>query len=218
MKKLLLATVGVLALGVTAASAADIARRPIMPAKAPVYVEPPFTWTGFYVGVNGGWGFGRSDFSAPFDSGSFNTDGGLIGGTLGYNWQLGSLVLGVEGDADWSNIRGSSGCTGPTICSTRNNWLGTVRGRVGYAMNRFMPYVTGGLAVGDIHNDIAGVGTASETKAGWTVGGGLEYAFAGPWSAKIEYDYVDLGRGASILGSDAKFQTSIVRAGLNYHF
>jgi outer membrane immunogenic protein len=103
-------------------------------------------------------------------------------------------------------------------CETKNTWLGTVRGRLGYAIDRFMPYVTGGLAVGDIKNNISGIGSASDTKAGWTVGGGLEYAFNGPWSAKVEYLYVDLGRGGAIAGSDAKFQTNIVRAGLNYRF
>jgi outer membrane immunogenic protein len=189
-----------------------------MPAKAePVYVPPVWSWTGFYVGINGGGGFGRSDFAAPFPSGSFNTSGGLVGGTLGYNYQMDNVVLGVEGDIDWSNIRGSAACAG-TICETRNDWLGTARGRLGYTFGNFMPYVTGGLAVGDIKNWIAGVGNATETKAGWTLGGGVEAHVSGPWSVKAEYLFVDLGRGAAVLGSDAKFQTHIVRAGLNYKF
>jgi len=216
MKKFLLASAGILAMSVVAASAADLPRR--MPAKAePVFVPPAWSWTGFYVGINGGGGFGRSDFAAPFPSGSFNTSGGLVGGTLGYNYQMDNIVLGVEGDIDWSNIRGSTPCAG-TICETRNDWLGTARGRLGYAFGNFMPYVTGGLAVGDIKNSIAGVGNATETKAGWTAGGGVEAHISGPWSVKAEYLFVDLGRGASVLGSDAKFQTHIVRAGLNYKF
>ena len=216
MQKLLLASVGVLALGVASASAADIARRVALPPAQPVYVAP-FSWTGAYVGINGGYGFGRSDFSGPFPSGSFDASGGLVGGTLGYNWQVNQVVFGVEGDIDASWIKGSGTCGGLT-CETKNTWLGTVRGRLGYAIDRFMPYVTGGLAVGDIKNYISGIGSASHTKAGWTVGGGLEYAFNGPWSAKVEYLYVDLGRGGAIAGSDAKFQTNIVRAGLNYRF
>jgi outer membrane immunogenic protein len=188
-----------------------------MPAKAPVYMAPLYNWTGFYVGINGGGAWGSSDFAAPFTTGSFDISGGVVGGTVGYNWQMGQIVFGLEGDVDWSNIRGSVPC-GLTTCETRNSWLGTARGRLGYAFDRFMPYVTGGLAVGDIKTTIAGVGSASDTKAGWTVGGGLEAAIAGPWTAKVEYLYVDLGRGGSILGSDAKFTTNIVRAGLNFRF
>jgi outer membrane immunogenic protein len=218
MKKFLLAGAALIALGVSAASAADIQRRQVMPEKAPMYVAPPYNWTGFYVGINGGGGWGRSDFSVPFASDSFNTSGGLVGGTLGYNWQMGRAIFGLEGDVDWSNIRGSSICGGITSCETRNDWLGTVRGRLGYAFDRFMPYVTGGLAVGNIKTSIDGIGSANDTKAGWTVGAGLEAAIAGPWTAKVEYLYVDLGRGGSVLGSDAKFNANVVRAGLNYRF
>jgi len=217
MKKLLLASVGLIALGITSASAADIQRRAVMPAKAPAYVTPAYNWTGPYIGISGGGGWGRSDFSAPLSSGSFNTSGGLVGGTLGYNYQVGQAVLGLEGDMSWSNIRGSSSCGGLS-CETRNNWLGTARVRLGYAADRFMPYVTGGAAFGDIKTTVAGLGDASTTKAGWTIGGGVEAAIAGPWTAKLEYLYVDLGRGGSIIGSDAGFKTNIVRAGLNYRF
>ncbi len=152
-----------------------------------------------------------------FRPGTFNTSGGLVGGTIGYNWQMGNIVFGLEGDLDWSNIRGSAPCAG-TSCETRNSWLATTRGRLGYAFDRFLPYVTGGASFGDIKTDVAGIGSASATKAGWTVGGGIEAAIAGPWTAKVEYLYVDLGRGGSVLGSDARFNANIVRAGLNYRF
>ena len=219
MKKLLLASVGILALSVASASAADIARRQAMPAKAPpVYAPVPFTWTGFYVGAYGGGGFGRSDFSDPFATGRFDTSGAVFGGTLGYNYQMGNVVLGVEGDGGWSNIRGSAVCGVGISCETRNDWLATARGRVGYAFDRFLPYVTGGAAFGNIKTSISGLGTADETRTGWTLGGGLEASIAGPWSAKVEYLYVDLGRGASVLGSDAEFTSHIVRAGINYRF
>jgi outer membrane immunogenic protein len=217
MKKLLLAGVGVLALGVAQASAADLGRRP--PPQAPVYVAPPFSWTGFYAGINGGYGWGRSNFSAPFATGNFDTSGGLVGGTLGYNYQVNQIVFGIEGDVDASWIDGSAVCGGLT-CRTRNNWLGTARGRIGYAFDRFLPYVTGGVAFGDIKTNVAGFGSGNDTKAGWTVGGGLEYALTGPWSAKVEYLHVDLGRGGTIPGTaaDADFKADIVRAGLNYRF
>ncbi len=130
MKKLLLASASILTLGVVSASAADLPRHQAMPEKAPVYLPPPYNWTGFYAGINGGDGWGRSDFSAPVSSSAFDTSGGLVGGTLGYNYQMGQVVFGVEGDADGSWIRGSTAC-GVTTCETRNNWLSTVRGRLG---------------------------------------------------------------------------------------
>jgi outer membrane immunogenic protein len=219
MKRLVLAGIAALSVLTTvgAANAADIARRQAMPTKAIPYVQG-YNWTGGYVGLNGGYGFGRSDDSAPFASGGFRTSGGVVGGTLGYNYQVGQAVFGVEGDIDWSNIRGSATCGAGFSCETKNSWLSTARGRVGYAFDRFMPYVTGGLAVGDIKSSVAGVGSSTNTKAGYAVGGGVEAALAGPWTAKVEYLYADLGRGSSILGSDTKFNTSLVRAGVNYRF
>jgi outer membrane immunogenic protein len=217
MKKILLAGVGVLALGIASASAADIVRPRPAPAPAPAYVAPPFTWTGFYVGINGGYGWGNSNFSSPFSSGSFDTNGGLVGGTLGYNWQAGQVVFGLEGDLDWSGMSGSGSCGGLN-CEVNNDWLGTFRGRLGYAMGTFMPYVTGGLAVGNIDTSIAGVGTGDDTRTGWTLGGGIEANISGPWSAKLEYLYVDLGSGGGVAGSEADFTANIVRAGLNYKF
>lgn len=203
-----------MALSTGAALAADISQR--RTTREPVYAA--YNWTGLYAGINGGYGWGNSNFSAPFAAGSFRTSGGLVGGTLGYNWQMGQTVVGLEGDIDWSNIRGSTPC-GATSCETRNDWLGTVRGRFGYAMDRFMPYVTGGLAVGNIKTSVTGLGSSDQTKAGWTLGGGVEGAFPGTrLTAKIEYLYVDLGRGGSVLGSDARFNANIVRAGLNYRF
>jgi outer membrane immunogenic protein len=217
MKRLVLASLGVLAVAtmMSSANAADMARRHAMPTKAPLYAAP-YNWTGLYVGINGGAGFGTSDV-ATVPSGSFNTNGGLVGGTIGYNWQMGQTVFGLEGDIDWSNIRGSGPCGG-TTCETRNSWLSTARGRIGYAFDRFLPFVSGGAAFGDIQNNITGVGATTETRVGWTLGGGVEAAIAGPWSAKIEYLYADLGRGASVLGSDASFKTNIVRGGINYRF
>ncbi len=218
MKRFVLAAAGLLALGVTAASAADLPARAPMPTKAPAYL-PAYNWTGFYIGINGGGGWGRGDFSAPAFPASFNTSGGLVGGTLGYNWQASQAVFGLETDIDWSGIKGSGPC-GVTTCSTSNTFLGTFRGRLGYAWDRVLPYITGGLAYGNINTNVAAFGSGNSTKAGWTLGGGLEFAIAGPWTAKVEYLYADLGRGGSIaaLAGDSKFTANILRGGVNYRF
>jgi len=225
MKRLVLAGVG--ALGamtmIAAANAADLEHRHAMPTKAPIY-EAPYNWTGFYVGINGGAGWGRSTWDTPAGSSGLDTSGGLVGGTIGYNYQVGQAVFGLEGDIDWSNLRGStSGACLGTSCETRNDWLATTRGRIGYAFNRVMPYVTGGAAFGDVKATADGIGSQTTTRAGWTLGGGVEANIAGPWTAKIEYLYVDLGKAGCDAsscgaGADVSFTSNIVRAGVNYRF
>ena len=207
MKKLLLASAAMMTLGVASASAADLSGRKTMPYKAQPYTQT-YNWSGFYLGVNGG-GWGNSDSSDGFR--------GLVGGTVGYNYQVSQTVFGLEGDIDWSDLRRHGNCAAFS-CQTRNNWLSTVRGRLGYTFDRFMPYVTGGVAFGDIKTSVAGIGDSNTTRTGWTVGGGLEAAIAGPWTAKVEYLYVDLGSGDSPVGSSENFKTNIVRAGINYRF
>jgi outer membrane immunogenic protein len=210
---------------ISAADAADLGRRHQMPVKAPAYTAPGFNWTGFYVGINGGGAWGRSNWTNPLAStGDFNVSGGLLGGTVGYNWQAGRVVYGVEGDIDWSGVKGSTttNCVGG--CEFKNEWLGTARGRIGYAFERLLPYVTGGLAVGDLKSTTV-LGSATETRVGWTVGAGLEAAITGPLTAKIEYLYADLGKASCPAGicavgvaTDVNYRVNIVRAGLNYHF
>ena len=215
MKSILVASVALaLGAGLVSANAADIQQRS-MPTKAPAYVTPVYNWTGPYIGISGGYGFGSSDFSGV--GGNVDPDGGLFGATIGYNWQLGAFVTGIEGDISWSGLSDRGTCGGLS-CRVENNWLGTVRGRLGYNGGRWMPYVTGGLAVGDIDASIATVGSSRSTEVGWTIGAGVEAAIAGPWTAKVEYLYVDLGRGDSIGGSRPDLTTNIVRAGLNYRF
>ena len=126
--------------GMQVATAADMAVK-----ARPLPVDPAYNWSGFYVGINGGYGWGKSDISAPISSGSYNMSGGLAGGTLGYNWQMGQAVIGLEGDIDWTHLHGNGPCAG-TTCETRNDWLSTARGRIGYAFDRFMPFVSGGAA------------------------------------------------------------------------
>ena len=218
-----------LALGCMVAVAAGPARAADLPTKAPATM-PFFSWQGFYVGINGGYGFGRSSWADTvtlLSTGKFDVSGGMVGGTVGYNLQLGGgWVLGFEGDVDWSDLKDSSviNCLGN--CQTTNEWLATARGRVGYAFNRFLPYITGGGAFGGIKGTIAagGGGSLSDTGVGWTGGGGIEYAFAGQWSAKVEYLYVDLGKincSAACSGAnafDVTFTTNVVRGGVNYRF
>ena len=217
------ACVGLLAAAmVTPSLAADIvAPRPIY--KGPAYVAPVFTWSGFYVGINGGYGFGNTSWSGGgLGTGGFSTNGWLIGGTLGYNLQTGNWVWGIEGDFDWANNKGSHACGGGT-CTTTNDWLGTIRGRVGYAFDRFLPYFTAGGAYGNIKMDPPGASDDSEARFGWVVGGGVEWAFLSNWSAKLEYLYADLGTahcniGACGAGSSVKFNTSMIRTGINYRW
>ena len=221
MKRLVLASLGALAVVTMmgAANAADLPRRHAMPTKAPMY-EAPYNWSGFYVGINGGAGWGHSNWDA-YGTG-VNTSGGLVGGTVGYNYQMGQTVFGLEGDIDWADLRGSGTCGGFS-CETRNDWLATARGRLGYSFGRVLPYVTGGGAFGDIKSSFAGLASQTTTRAGWTLGGGAEVAIAGPWSAKIEYLYVDLGKascGIAACGAttDVSFTSNVVRAGINYRF
>lgn len=220
MKRLFAAGVALVALA-GAAAAADLP-----PGGAPYYYKAPyalpaFNWSGFYIGVNGGGGFGNSAWDT---TSSFSATGGVVGGTVGYNYQIGPAVLGAEGDIDWSGIKGTT-TTGacPAGCTTSDSWLSTLRARVGYAADRFMPYVTGGGAFGNINAATPGLAGGTATNVGWTVGAGLEFAIAGHWSAKAEYLYVDLGKfncgaGCGAPVDNVSFTTSLVRAGVNYRF
>jgi len=200
--------------------------------KAPVaYVPPVFSWTGFYLGINGGYGFGQSDWSDPNDgsTGSFNTSGFLIGGTLGANYQIGSFVIGLEGDGDWNDANGTTfnGSCAVVGCTTRSDWLATVRGRAGFAWDRVLFYGTGGAAFGDVQGAAGALPFASGTQTGWTAGAGIEWAFAPNWTGKVEYLYVDLGNFSCPATSCAAtggipttitFTENIIRAGINYKF
>jgi len=204
------------------AHAADLSLAPLYKAP-PAPTSPAYNWSGFYLGINGGGGWGDSHWQGD---GRFGLSGGQAGGTAGYNWQLGQTVLGLEGDVDWSGLQGSTSnalCPGGS-CSTSSTWLSTVRGRAGYAFGSVMPYVTGGLAVGDIRATAPGFPGATATNAGWTVGGGIEFALPGNWSAKAEYLHVDLGDtncGTACGGApneNVSMHEDVFRAGVNYHF
>jgi len=220
MKRFVLGLVGWAALTGSVA-AADLAR----PVPQPYYQAPVaaqlYNWTGFYIGVNGGGAFGRSAWDP---TGHFNMSGGIVGGTVGYNYQFGQAVVGVEGDIDWAGISGTTNNLCPLGCKTSDSWLSTVRGRLGYAADRFMPFVTGGAAFGNIQATTPGFIGASSSQVGLTVGAGLEFAIAGNWTAKAEYLYVDLGKFTCGLScgvlptNNVSFTTNLVRAGVNYRF
>jgi outer membrane immunogenic protein len=146
------------------------------------------------------------------------------GATIGYNLQFGSFVVGLEGDADWISIKGSTTINCPSTCQTTNNWLATARGRIGYAFDRFLPYFTAGAAFGDVKGTVGTFGSFTATRVGWTGGAGIEYAFVDNWSFKLEYLYVDLGKAtcaAACSGTDpfsVSFTTSVALGGVNYKF
>jgi outer membrane immunogenic protein len=202
----------------SAAGAADIPRKalPYSPVYAPV-------WTGFYAGLNAGYGW------ATFDNG-FGTDrmkGFVGGGQLGYNWQISSFVLGVEGDIQYSAQKRTETAVIGGVTFTGEEkvpWFGTARGRVGYAFDSVMIYGTGGAAWSNFKASISALGlTASTdtTKMGWTAGGGVEWIFMPRWSVKAEYLYIDSGTTTlTIAGVSAsgKLKDQIARIGINYHF
>jgi outer membrane immunogenic protein len=221
LRKILLASAALVAFA-GAASAADMPAR--MPTKAPVPYVALYNWTGFYVGANLGYGWGRASDDAGLSS---SMNGVIGGGQIGYNWQMNNLVVGLETDFQGSGQKQSaSGFIGatPVTVSDRIRYFGTVRARVGYAWDRTLLYVTGGYAYTNVGADLntpAGSASSSTTKSGGTVGAGIEYAFAGPWTAKLEYLYVDTGtQSVTLVGvtDNVRIKNHIARVGLNYRF
>jgi outer membrane immunogenic protein len=203
----------------SAAGAADIPRK-ALPYSSPIYAP---IWTGFYAGLNAGYGW------ASFDDGFSTTkmNGFIGGGQLGYNWQIGSFVLGVEGDMQYSAQKRSETATVLGIAVTSEAkipWFGTARGRVGYAFDSFMIYATGGAAWMNLKASASALGltvSTETTKQAWTIGGGVEWMFMPRWSVKAEYLYIDAGTTSlSVAGLTAsgKLKDSIARIGVNYHF
>lgn len=211
-----------------------------MPTKAPVYkaAAPTYDWTGFYLGIEGGGGWGTTRHTNSVTgptSGDHKISGGLFGATYGYNWQSGSWVAGLEGDISWSGIKETfiapTGlyCPPPgNPCVTDLRWLGTDRARIGYVWDRTLLYATGGVAYGNlsatIDNAPLAVTSESRTRVGWTVGGGVEAALMSNWSVKLEYLYVDFGDKANYhtvgtnVPENVLLRSNIVRVGLNYKF
>jgi outer membrane immunogenic protein len=266
------AAVALTVAGAVAAQAADLPTRKEAPAPA-VYVPPPFTWTGFYLGLNAGgiWGTGNKQATLynPYGVallnnisygglGGNNLSGFIGGGQAGYNYQSGAAVFGVEADFDWTGLSKSRNVVGANFFDFNGNtdwfsahshasmdWLGTLRGRVGFVAtpdNRLMFYGTGGLAYGggsgnisvyDANNGWAWAGSKSDTRWGWTIGLGTEYAITNNITIKGEYLYYNLGTTNEVavpnvltanvfpnttLAGKVTYEGSIFRVGANYKF
>ena len=228
MKKILLAAAVLTGLSVSA-FAADMPSRKA-PAVAPLAAAP--LWTGLYVGANAGYAFGKSsqrDGAAVAD-GAYNVKGAIIGGAVGYNWQIQNYVYGLEADASFASIAGSSSICGmdPHVCGTKSDALGTVRARGGFAIDNSLIYVTGGLAVAQIKAYDAGfinvpAQSGSAIRLGWTVGAGVEQKLDAHWSVKAEYLYTSFARATyfTLTGyppEKVDMSANVLRAGVNYKF
>ncbi len=224
MKKIFLGTVALVALAVPA-TAADLAARPYTKAPPPAYA-PIYNWTGFYIGGHVGGAFGSSNnlFNSSSDDGRFL--GGIQGG---FDYQFSpNWVLGLEAQYSWMSDTTWVATDVVTLdsISQRKRGLGSVTGRLGYTWGPGLLYVKGGYAFADISaaavDGLTGLPVAVNTnKDGWTIGAGLEYMFAPNWSAKIEYQYYDLGRSRTVFTSgpvEWRNDEHTVKAGINYRF
>jgi outer membrane immunogenic protein len=241
MKRILFTTVSLAALGlISPALAADL---PVY-TKAPALAAPQYDWSGFYVGVFGGGGYGNHNVNnangpagfANFTA-NYTSQGGIAGGEAGYNWQSGNIVLGVEADGFWSGVRGSDATgvnagafavTGIDATNLRDGF--TLRARGGVAVDRLLLFFTGGWAYGDFlhtNTDVTfGLGTDqfSTHRSGLAAGGGLAYAITDNVIGKFEYRYYDFGRyvRAAPLNGALPYTVdntlSVVMVGLDFKF
>lgn len=218
----LYASIAAIALLSSAAYAADLPL-PDVPITEPAPIAG-YNWTGFYIGAHGGFAFdGENDWDGTAVNNEL--DGFFAGGTVGANWQINSIVLGVEGDGSWSDIDGSDPCPNPAFtCSTDIDWIASARGRLGFALDRFLVFGTGGAAFGGIDveaNPQAGGGNSDEVYVGWTAGGGVELGLWNNFSVKGEYAFYDFGdESATFSGVPLSFNPEIHTAkfGINYRF
>jgi outer membrane immunogenic protein len=214
VKKILLTTTALIVLGIAPAAAADLAARPYT--KAPAAAIAINNWTGFYLGAMGGYAQENAD--------AFALSGGFAGGTAGYNWQTGNMVLGLEVDGAWADV-GATVNLVPGFASLDYTIrsMGTVRGRVGYAFDSVLIYGTGGYAWSNnrLTGTVLGL-SASDSKfhSGWTVGAGVEVMFAPKWSVKAEYLYKSLESATYFNGTFpvGTINLNSVQVGVNYHF
>jgi len=235
MNKLLLVTASLVALGAAApAVAADLAARPYT--KAPPMVQAAYDWSGFYIGLNGGGGTSHKcwDLVGVGAEGCHDASGGTVGGQVGYRWQTGPVVFGLEAQGNWADFSGDniSAVTGDRN-RTRIDAFGLFTGQVGYAFSNALLYVKGGAAVVNDKYSVFGVpgdallGSANETRWGGTVGVGAEYAFAPNWSLGLEYDHMFLGTqtiafttpvGGAFGSDNIRQDVDIFTARVNYRF
>jgi len=203
------------------AAAADLPV-PVTPVPVPYYAPvKSYNWSSIYIGGNAGFGFATASVTDGFDTINEDGNGFVAGGQIGGNYQIGAIVLGIEGDFDWSNQSHTTTLFGITAKQSID-WIGTVRGRFGYAYDRWMFYVTAGGGEGKASttlSDCCGSITASKTHSLWTAGVGIEYGITDYLTARIEYLYLNTGdinlatiNGFAITG---KVQDNLIRAGLN---
>ena len=232
MKKFLLGTVGVMALGLAPAMAADLPARAYT--KAPPMIAAIYDWSGFYIGANAGWGSARDSWNtlAGFDLGSHDATGAVAGGQIGYRWQAASWVFGLEAQGNWADLSGSHiEINGTFNDHSKLTAFGLFTGQVGYAWNNALLYVKGGAAVTstkyDAYTVAASISTNDQTRWGGTVGVGMEYGFAPNWSVGVEYNHIFISRfdtnfynadgtlnGVARVGGDV----DLVTARLNYRW
>lgn len=231
MRNIFLMATAFAALTAASAQAADLPRRKTAP--EPYYnAAPTFTWTGFYLGANAGYGFGKFTGAGRTFFGEANN--GFVGLTGGYNYQANNIVLGVEADFDWTNMKDRKavlvGGTNVVDSSARISSFGTVRGRLGYAMDRALIFATAGVAganmkaatiITDATPAVVYSGSGDTFHTGYALGAGLEYAFTNNVSAKGEYVYANLSKkdyfsAPNQISSGASL--NLLRAGVNYRF
>lgn len=254
MKRLLVVAALVATVGAPA-FAADLSPRMYTKATAPI-IAPVYNWTGWYAGINGGYSW--QDSSVGFSPGNAATanffdnilpagatprsvgvdpKGGLFGGQIGYNWQTGVWVLGLEADLDWADIKSSGAALGPVfvrrgldsytaMATQKIDAFGTLRARVGITpTDRVLLFATGGLAYGhtkldtnysDVACELCAAGSSSAWKTGWTAGAGVEWAFQNNWTLRGEYLYYDLGSVDHVL-TDPTAPGAAVNAHAEYH-
>lgn len=248
MKKFLLGIAGVIALAAPA-SAADLAARPVPYAKAPVMIPAVYDWSGFYVGLNGGWGSSRNCWTntsvlglavPPAAEGCHNASGGTVGGQIGYRFQSGAFVFGLEGQGNWADFNGSNpSLLAPGLTNrTRVDAFGLLTGQIGYAWNNALLYVKGGGAITANRWDSVLTGTgvvidrvpSDTTRWGGTVGVGVEFGFAPNWSAGVEYNHLFMGTqnyrftsvnpiaGINTRADDVKQDVDLVTVRVNYRW
>lgn len=211
------------------ASAADMPTR----YKAPPPPAPVWSWTGLYIGAHVGSGWGTTESEINFGGGVFpisqtQTNGFLGGGQIGYNWQYGPVVFGVEADISAAGVTGTSPCLIVLACRTEHDWISTAAGRLGFAHDRALIYLKGGVAWASTtySASIAGFTTSvDDTRLGTLLGAGIEYAFTPNWSAKLEYNYIDFGDdtfnfpiGGGTVPVNISERMHLVKAGVNYKF
>jgi outer membrane immunogenic protein len=207
MKKSIVGAGLAVAMATVSAQAADLPRGGYRPYAPPPAIVAVYSWMGPYVGANLGYQWGEVSNNPTEPSG---ITGGL---QIGYNFQNGQFVYGGEADIQLS---GAEDTFAPWKFS--NPWFGTVRGRLGYAMNNILFYATGGLAYGNVRGEISGL-SENRTALGWTAGVGMEVGLTQNWSAKVEYLYMDLqDRHYTVTGTDNGLTSNLLRFGVNYRF